>query len=101
VKDKFKKFVEEYGAIAIITYFVIFFLVFGGAAVAISAGFTAADGQVDTEGAGGWLGRKSVTLGAAYVLTRLTLPFRLAAVFVLTPIIARVYERMRGRPTPP
>ena len=34
-------------------------------------------------------------LPAAYIATKLTQPLRIAATLALTPVVARVYERMR------
>jgi hypothetical protein len=37
------------------------------------------------------------TFAAAYIATKLTQPLRIGATLVITPFIARLYERMRGR----
>ena len=34
---------------------------------------------------------------AAYIATKLTQPIRIGATILVTPIIARLYERLRGR----
>ena len=40
------------------------------------------------------------TLAAAYVATKVTQPLRIAATLVLTPLVAKLYERVRGAETP-
>jgi NADH:ubiquinone oxidoreductase subunit 6 (subunit J) len=84
-----KDVVTEYGTVALVVYLVIFVLVLGGFWVAIQAGFRP-DG-VD-EGVGSLLG--------AYVLTKLTQPFRIAATLLLVPFVAKGYERLRGPRAP-
>jgi hypothetical protein len=39
-------------------------------------------------------------VAAAYVITKLTLPVRMAATVFLTPLVARVFERVRGKQPP-
>lgn len=84
----------EYGMVAVVLYFTIFFLVFGGVWVALRAGWhpSSAVGSVGT-------------VAAAYVITKLTLPIRFGATVVLTPLVARIYERITGatpaEPPPP
>jgi hypothetical protein len=85
---KLENLLTQYGATAFVTWFVIFGLVFAGFAVAIKSGF-----QVES-GAG-----SAGTLGAAYVATQLTKPIRIAATLVLTPVVARVVKRLRGKPS--
>ena len=79
----------EYGAVAVVVYFVIFFAALGGFWIAIRAGWRPA-------GAVGNVG----TFAAAYVATKLTQPLRIGATLVLTPIVARLYERVRGTAKP-
>jgi hypothetical protein len=86
VKQKFKNLIAEYGITAIVLYFVIFLLAFGAFYVAIAAGWT----PKSTSGRAG-------TLVAAYIVTKLTQPFRIAATVLLTPVVARLYERIRGK----
>jgi hypothetical protein len=89
MKEKLSKLLSEYGSIAITIYFVIFGLVFAGFALAISAGV-----QVDSaaEGAG--------TIGAAWLATKLTQPFRIGATILLTPIVARLRPKKNDQPPP-
>lgn len=76
---RFKKLIVDYGPLAIVVNYVIFGLVIAGFWMAIRAGF-----QPESTGAqaGAW--------GAAYVASQAVKPVRLAAVFVLTPLIARI-----------
>ncbi|HVJ19870.1 MAG TPA: DUF1279 domain-containing protein [Polyangiaceae bacterium] len=83
-KERLKALLAEYGRVAIWTYFVLFGLVLTGFAIAISAG-------VEVESAQGHAG----VLGAAWVATKLTQPLRILATLALTPIVARVGERLR------
>ena len=86
VKKTIQKLLAEYGTVAVVVYFVIFFAVLGAFWLAISLGWqpTSAAGSVGT-------------FAAAYIATKLTQPLRIAATLVITPFIAKLYERMRGR----
>ena len=86
VKKTVQKLLAEYGTVAVIVYFVIFFAVLGGFWLAIRLGWqpTSAAGSVGT-------------FAAAYIATKLTQPLRIAATLVVTPFIAKLYERIRGR----
>ena len=86
VKKTVQNLLAEYGTVAVVVYFVIFFAVLGGFWLAIRLGWqpTSAAGSVGT-------------FAAAYIATKLTQPLRIGATLVITPLIARVYERMRGR----
>ena len=86
VKKTIQNLLAEYGTVAVIVYFVIFFAVLGAFWLAIRLGWqpTSAAGSVGT-------------FAAAYIATKLTQPLRIAATLVITPFIARLYERMRGR----
>jgi hypothetical protein len=78
VKDKLQALAEEYGPVALVTWFAIFFATLGAFYVAIESGFT-------PEGAAG----RSGTVAMAYGATQLTKPLRAVATFALTPLIAR------------
>jgi len=86
VKKTVQKLLAEYGTVAVIVYFVIFFAVLGGFWLAIRLGWqpTSAAGSVGT-------------FAAAYIATKLTQPLRIAVTVVVTPFIAKLYERLRGR----
>ena len=76
----------EYGAVAVVIYFTIFFGVLFGFWAAIRMGW-------QPSGATGNVG----TFTAAYIATKLTQPIRIGATVLLTPVVARVYERVTGR----
>ena len=84
------KLLTEYGAVAVVVYFTIFFAVLFGFWGAIRLGW-------QPEGAVGSVG----TIAAAYIATKLTQPLRIAATVVLTPFVARVYERVARRGAAP
>jgi hypothetical protein len=83
---RLKALFQDYGTIAIVTYFTIFFGTWGAFAAAISMG-------VEVEGAMAGAG----TAGASYVATKLTQPLRIAATLALTPVVAAVVHRIRPR----
>lgn len=90
MKARLEALLEEYGKVAVITYFAIFSLVFAGFAIAISLG-------VQVESASGTAG----TLGAAYVATKLTQPIRIIATLALTPFLGRLVQWVSKKPAPP
>ncbi len=86
MREKMKGLLAEYGRVALTTYFTLFFLTLAGFAIAIQMGF-----QVESaEGTAG-------VLGAAYVATKLTQPVRILATVALTPLVAAVIKKFRGR----
>jgi hypothetical protein len=90
LRKTLKNILAEYGGIALTLYLAIFFIVLGGFWVAIQMGFR-------PMGSGGRVG----AFAAAYIATKLTQPLRIGLTVLLTPIVARVYERVRGpRPAP-
>lgn len=100
MRKTLKHVLAEYGGIALTLYLTIFFLVLGGFWLAIQMGFreqlesfirTITFGFVSPSAASGAVG-----FGLAYVLTKLTQPLRIALTVVLTPFVARAYERLRG-----
>lgn len=90
LKARLKQMFDEYGPIAIGTYFGIFFVVLGAFALAIQFG-------VHIDGAAGTAG----TLAAAYVATKLTQPLRILGTLVLTPLVAKVVAKFRKPPATP
>ena len=84
--ERLKLLLAEYGRVAIILYFTIFFLVLAGFAIAISAGF-------DVEGAGETTG----LIGAAWLATKVTQPIRIIVTLALTPLVARGWEWVKGK----
>jgi hypothetical protein len=97
MRKTFKNLMAEYGAIAAIVYFTIFFATLFGAWVAIQRGVNLAalatrfglssTGIVANLGAG----------TAAYIFTKILQPVRIGLTVILTPLLARLYERMRSR----
>ncbi len=86
MRINFKQLLEEYGRVAIAVYLVLFAATLLGSWMAIRMGWR-------TAGTAGNVG----TFAAAYVATKLTQPIRLAATVVLTPLVAKVHERLTGR----
>ena len=86
MKKTFSHLLTEYGAIALVLYLVIFGIVLVSVYFAIRAGW-APKGFAGTTGT--WV--------IAYLVTKATTPFRLAATIALAPIVARVVDRVRGR----
>jgi hypothetical protein len=87
VKKTAQKLLAEYGVVAVIVYFVIFFAVLGGFWLAIRFGWQPSSAAASVG-----------TFAAAYIATKITQPLRIAATLLVTPLIARLYERLRGRP---
>jgi hypothetical protein len=81
-----KQIMAEYGAVAVVLYLVIFALVLCGAWLALRAGWAPSS-----------VSGKASTFAAAYIITKLTQPIRIAATIALTPLVARVYERVMNR----
>lgn len=85
MRKKFTEVLTEYGVIAVILYFAMFFAVLFGAYFALKAGWTPKGFAAET---GRWV--------VAYGIAKLSTPIRLAATVALSPLIARIWERMRG-----
>ena len=88
MRQTFKHILTEYGKFALVLYLAIFALVLCGTWIAIRAGWSPMS-------AGG----KAGTFAAAYVVTKLTQPLRIAATVVLTPLLAKGWEWMRAAAT--
>lgn len=86
-KERLKALLAEYGYLAAVVYFSLFFLTWAGFAFAIHFGF-------DVESAKGG----ASLLGASWLATKLTQPIRIAATLGLTPIVAGVVRKVRGKP---
>jgi hypothetical protein len=84
MRKKFKELMEQYGPVAVVLYFAIFFAVLGGFALAIRLGF-------EPESAVGKVG----VFTAAYLATKATQPLRIAATLALTPVFGRLVTRLR------
>jgi len=85
VKKTVQNLLAEYGTVAVVVYFTIFFLVLFGFWAAISFGWNPSS----TAGSVGvWT--------AAYIATKLTQPLRIIATIAVTPLVAKLYEKARG-----
>jgi hypothetical protein len=84
MRKTLKKILAEYGAIAVVLYLTIFFVVFIGAYFAISLGWAP---ESIAGNAGAWT--------AAYIFTKLTQPLRIAGTVVLTTFLGRLWDRRR------
>ncbi len=97
MRKTFNKLLAEYGAVFVVVYFTIFFGVFFGAWAGIRYGWDprplVARIGLNPEGlvasAGPWV--------IAYGVAKVTQPARIAATLLLTPILAKVWERASGR----
>ena len=87
MKKTAQKLLAEYGIVAVVIYFVIFFAVLGVFWLAIRFGW-------EPSSAAGSVG----TFAAAYIATKITQPLRIAATLLVTPFVAKLYERLRSRP---
>lgn len=99
--ERFKAFVNEYGAIAVATWFTIFFATWGAFAALLSFGLDLGGWLSQDEGSG-WLWnlvKDWGTIGLAYIPTQLVKPFRAAATFAITPVVHRVL-RGKGKAQP-
>jgi hypothetical protein len=81
---RLKELFEKYGQLALIIYFVLFGLVLAGFIVAIATG-------MKVQSTAGSVG----IVGAAWVATKLTQPFRILATLALVPIVARLRQRRK------
>lgn len=84
MRKTLKQIATEYGGVAVVVYLSIFTVVLLGAWAAIHLGWK-------PQSAGGSVG----SFTAAYIATKLTQPLRIAATLALTPVVAKVYERIR------
>ena len=90
MRQKLEKLMQEYGYVAVVVFFTLFFLTWGGFILAISAGFRPQSG-----------GGKWGVVGAAYLATEVSKPLRIAATFALTPLVARAWRKLRPPPAAP
>ncbi len=94
-KEKFGDFVAEYGAVGIVTWFTIFGLTVVGFALAFQFGLDVGREALDASEDGGAVEDGGVWL-AAYIAAQAVKPLRIIATFALTPVLARVWKKMRG-----
>ena len=86
VRKSVKDFVVEYGAIGLTVYLTSTALVYVGFWLALQFGWRPASAAGN---AGYWI--------TAYAAAKVTQPFRIIGSAAITPIIARIYERVTGR----
>lgn len=79
-----KSLLAEYGAVALTVYLVIFVSTLASFAIGIQLGWK-------PSGTGGQAG----LFVAAWVATKLTQPIRIAATILLTPFVAKGWQRLR------
>lgn len=84
MRKTLKNILAEYGAIAVVLYLTIFFVVFVGAYFAIRLGWGP---DSIAQNAGAWT--------AAYIVTKITQPLRIAGTVVLTTFLGRLWEKRR------
>ena len=87
MRKTLQQVLAEYGTVALVVYLVIFFAVLFGFWTAIQAGWR-------PESVTGSVG----SFTAAYIATKLTQPLRIGATLLLTPFVARIFDRLRPRP---
>ena len=86
VRKSIKEFVVEYGAIGLIVYLTSTALVYVGFWLALQFGWRPSSAVGN---AGYWI--------TAYAAAKVTQPFRIIGSAAITPIVARIYERITGR----
>lgn len=86
MREKLNNLIVEYGVIALVVYLTSTALVYLGFWLALQFGWrpSGATGNIAF-----W--------GTAYVAAKVTQPFRIAGTIVVTPLIARIYERVTGK----
>lgn len=86
MRKTLKNVLAEYGAIAVVVYLALFTLIFVGSYFAIRLGWTpgSAAGQ-----AGAWT--------AAYLVTKIAQPLRIAATVLITTFIGKLLEKRKVR----
>jgi hypothetical protein len=82
VRKSFKDVLTEYGTIGLLVYLTIFVVVLFGAWLAIRFGWQSQS-----------VAANMGTVAAAYVVTKVAQPARIASTVLLTPIVARLYRR--------
>ena len=86
MKKTLKHVLTEYGTVALVLYLVIFAVVLGGSWLALRAGWAPASAS-----------GKAGTFAAAYIITKLTQPLRIGATVILTPIVAKLWDKLWPR----
>ena len=86
MREKLNNLIVEYGAIALVVYLTSTALVYVGFWIALQFGWRPSGA---TANVAFW--------GTAYVAAKVTQPFRIAGTLVVTPFLARLYERVTGK----
>ena len=86
MRDKLNKLIVEYGVVALVVYLTSTALVYIGFWIALQFGWR-------PSGAAGNI----AFWATAYVAAKVTQPFRIAGTLLVTPFVARLYERVTGR----
>jgi hypothetical protein len=86
MRDRVRRFLAEYGVVGVVVYLAIHLAVFFGAWAAIEAGWR-------PRGVAAEVG----AVVGAYLFTSLTKVPRFAVTVVVTPFVARAWERLTGR----
>ena len=86
VRKTFRNILAEYGTTALVVYLAIFAVVLGGFWLGIVFGWRPSS-----------VAGNAGAFTAAYLATKVTQPLRIAATLVLTPLVARAWERLTGR----
>ena len=85
MRKTLKNILAEYGKIAVVVYLTLFTVVFVGSYFAIRLGWT--PGSVAGQ-AGAWT--------AAYVVTKIAQPLRIAATVVITTFLGKLWENRKA-----
>lgn len=88
LKERLQEHLAEYGKLALIIFFSIFVLTYLSFYIAIKTGIDLGDSAAGSSG----------TFFAAWVATKLTMPFRIGGTLLLTPIVAAIIHKVRGKP---
>ena len=86
MRKTLKQIAVDFGTVAVVVYLAIFALVLVGFWAGIKFGWS---GRSVAANVGAWT--------AAYLATKVTQPLRIVATVAVTPVVARVYERIFRR----
>ena len=86
MRAKLNNLIVEYGVIALVVYLTSTALVYLGFWIALQFGWR-------PSGATGTI----AFWGTAYIAAKVTQPFRIAGTIIVTPLLARLYEKVTGR----
>lgn len=105
MRKKLQELLTQYGPIAAVTWFGIFFLALFGFALALQLGFSteAVTSKMASLGfSSDGIAAKAGVWAAAYALTKVIQPIRIAVWLLVTPLLSRVWQRVRGeKPSSP